>query len=357
MEGLLSSIQCNNGLVVSKAGLENPEKLKTEMHGAGPYQYVPEESEPGDHYTYTPNPHYFDKSRQSWDKIVMRVIGDPNTAFNALASGQVQVNMTGGTQLLEQAEGKGFDVTEMQPWGAGIFVWDVAGEISKPLADVRVRQAMAYALDRDGLARVGGPSVEPMDQLVAPDSLGGDPELPSRYTYDGKKAKQLLAEAGYADGFSVTMLVNSDDVEAKNILLGAVQQLKEIGVDLKLKQAPETTFFTEIASKKHPLGAASWALLGDAPNEADRLYKQPFAGVLMPFQPTDPELEKAYQALQSADDSAYEAAAVRFNDVMTAKAWVIPITSAPQYVFSKGVEIGQPSPPQLLDVPSWTPKE
>ena len=60
-----------------------------------------------------------------------------------------------------------------------------------------------------------------------------------------------MAEAGYADGFSVTMLVNSDDVEAKNAVVASVDQFAKIGIELKLKNAPETTFFSEIGSKKY----------------------------------------------------------------------------------------------------------
>jgi len=356
MEELFTSIQGNYGLIISAAGLENPDKLKTDMFGAGPYEYVADESEPGDHYTYTPNPHYFDKSRQHWKKIVMRVIGDPNTAFNALVTGQVQVNMTGGEQFLGQAEERGVDVTDVAPWGAGIFVWDREGEIAKPLADVRVRQAMGYALDREKLAHVGGPSTGPMDQLVSSGLLGHDPELSTRFTYDVDKAKELLAEAGYPDGFSVSMLVNSDDVEAKNIVVAAVQQLKTVGINIELKSSPETTFFSDIGSKKYAMGAASWALLGDVPFESNRLYKQPYSVVLNPFLSVDPDLDEAYESVQTADSATVEDAAENFNEVMMEKAWYIPIASLPRYLYSDGVEIGKTSPVGQFDLPSWKPK-
>ena len=358
MESLFSSNQCNNGLIISAAGLKDPEKMKTDMFGAGPYTYVASESEPGDHYTYTPNPNYFDKSRQHWKKIVMRVIGDPNTAFNALATGQVQVDMTGGEALHGQAESKGFDITDQGPWGAAIFVWDRAGEISKPLADVRVRQAMALALDRDNLAKVVGPLTKPLDQFGLPGMAGADPNLPSKYTYDVEKAKQLMAEAGYSDGFSVTMLVNSDDVEAKNAVVASVDQFAKIGIELKLKNVPETTFFSELGSKKYALGAASWALIGDVPANADRLYKLPYSAVLNPFLSEDPDLEKAYEELQAADDSTAEDAAKHFNDVMTAKAWYIPISYSQRYMYSKGVEVSTANTggAGTFDVPSWKPK-
>ena len=90
--------------------------------------------------------------------------------------------MVGGEALLGQAESKGIDITPRDPWGTAIMVWDRDGAISKPLADVRVRQAMAYALDRDSIAKAAGPASKAHDQFAVPDRLGADPELPSKYS-------------------------------------------------------------------------------------------------------------------------------------------------------------------------------
>jgi peptide/nickel transport system substrate-binding protein len=356
MELLFSSDgACNNGLIISEAGLSNPEKLKTEMFGAGPYQYVASESEPGDHYTYTPNPNYYDKSRQNWEKIVLRVIGDANTAFNALATGQVQVNMTGGETLLPQAESKGFDVTEGVLWGLSMMVWDRGGEVTEALADERVRQAMALALDRDSIAKTVGPATEPHDQFALPGLTGADPDLPSKYTHDVDQAKQLMADAGYADGFSTTMLVNSDDINAANAISAAVEQLAQIGVDVTLKSSPEGTFYSDIATREYPLGTVSWGVIGDVPFNADRLYKLPYSAVWNPFASVDPDLDKAHADLAAADESTVEDKARHFNDLMTSKAWYIPISYSPQLVYSKGIDVGTPGPLGEFDVASWKP--
>ncbi len=347
---------CNNGMVISAAGLKDPKKLKTEMFGAGPYKYVASQSEPGDHYTFTPNPNYYDKSRQHYKKIVLRVIGDANTAFNALASGQVQVNTVGGENLLAQAKSKGYDVTKGIPWGFGAMVFDREGTITKALADVRVRQAMAYALDRSTIAKVVGPATEPLDQFGLPGLAGADPQLPSKYTFDVAKAKQLLADAGYPDGFSTTMLVNSDDPDSKNGISAMVEQLDKIGIKVKLKSSPETTYYSDVASKKYPMTAVSFAMLGDVPAEADRLYQQPYSAVWNPFASVDPDLDKAYEKLATSDESTLEANAKAFNDVMTAKAWYIPISYSYRYVYSKGVDVGKPGTAGEFDVSSWKPK-
>lgn len=348
---------CNNGLIVSEAGLKDPSKFKTEMFGAGPYQYLADESEPGDHYTYTPNPHYYDTSRQHWDKIVMRVVGDPNTAFNALVSGQVQVNMVGGEQFLEQAESQGLEATPRDAWGTAIMTWDRDGAMVEALADVRVRQAMGFALDRESIANAVGAASEPLDQFGIPGLVGADPDLPTKFTYDPERAKELLSEAGYPDGFSATMLTNSQDPDAQTAVAAAVEQLAQVGIKIDIKSSPESTFYGDIGTKDYPLGAVSWGLLGDVPFDADRLYKLPYSAVWNPFSSTDDDLTEAYEDLATSSESELERNAIAFNEVMTEKAWYIPITHTTRFVYSKGIDVGKAGPIGEFDVASWKPAD
>lgn len=358
MESILGdSGNCNNGLIISAAGLKDPEKLKTQTFGAGPYVYEPSESEPGDHYTYKPNPNYYDKSRQNWKKVVLRVMADQNTALNALASGQIQVDMTGGTSLAPQAKEKGYDVTVQRSSAIAMMLWDRSGELTKALGDVRVRRAMALALDREAIANAVGPDVTPQDQFTLTDYVGYDPDLPSKYTYDVDEAKKLLAEAGYPDGFSMTLEINSEDSDATTAVNAAVDQLAKIGIKLKLKALPNTSFFTDFAEKKYSAGAVSYGLYGALPSDAYRLYKSPFSDVWNPFRSTDPDIEKAYETLVSSTEATFEEDAKHFNEVMTAKVWYLPIVTIPQFVFSKGIDIGTAEPMGQFAVTAWKPKD
>jgi peptide/nickel transport system substrate-binding protein len=357
IEGVLSDNgNCNNGMIISEAGLKDPEKLKTEMFGAGPYEYVADESDPGSHYTLKPSPNYYDKSRQNWDKIVLRVMSDPTTAFNALATGQVQVSLVGGDTLVSQAREKGFDVTESTAYGMSLVVFDTNGEVATPLADLRVRRAIAMALDRDGIARAAGPEAEPLDQIAQIGLTGYDPDLPSRYTYDLDEAKRLMAEAGYPDGFKVTMIWSNEDVPVKTPLTAAVDQLAEIGIKIDLKDSTFAEQASMIATKKYPLGAFSWGLYGDLPYQAYRLYRLPYAEIFNPFHNVDPDIEKAYEALTTSSDSTLEENSRLFNEAMTAKAWVIPIASLPQFAFSEGIDIGSAEPLGYYAISTWKPK-
>ncbi|MBB6627552.1 ABC transporter substrate-binding protein [Nocardioides sp. KIGAM211] len=354
IEDILSDVgMCNNGMIISEAGLKNPDKLKTEMFGAGPYEYVASESNPGDHYTFKPNPNYYDKSRQNWDEVVLRVIPDPTTALNALKTGQVQVDVVGGETLVDQAKSAGFDVTLSTYYGMCILVSDTEGVVSKPLADVRVRQAIALALDREGIAAASGPEAKPQDQIAQIDGVGYDPDLPSRYTYNLDEAKRLMAEAGYPDGFDVEMLWSSDDVPAKTPLTAAVEELSKIGINIKLKSIPFGELVTARQSKKYPLSAASFGLYGDLPSNAYRLYKLPYADVFNVFGNTDPEIDKAYNALVTSSESNLDENARLFNEAMGAAAWVIPVVALPQYAFSDGIDIGDPGQLGYYAINSW----
>ncbi len=89
----------------------------------------------------------------------------------------------------------------------GMYIADVDGTVVPAFKDLRVRQALNYAIDREAITKsVYGDFGIPTDQYV-PEGIGGYlPELEDVYPYDPEKAKELLAEAGYPDGFSFTML-------------------------------------------------------------------------------------------------------------------------------------------------------
>ena len=72
--------------------------------------------------------------------------------------------------------------------------------LSEPLQDIRVRQAAAHAIDKDGFIKAYGGRMNRLEGFYNPTMLQYDPNFKSDYQYDPEKAKQLLAEAGYPDG-------------------------------------------------------------------------------------------------------------------------------------------------------------
>ncbi|WP_310462399.1 ABC transporter substrate-binding protein [Sphaerotilus sp.] len=197
-----------SGDLISPKALDKPDQLGTQTFGAGPYKLDPAATVTGKTYTYVPNEHYYDKSRIQWDKIVLSVFEDQNSAIQAMKAGQVKLlvsdPVTGHANATKLDKNMRI-VSEPVQW-SGLVIVDRDGTINPALKDVRVRQAINHAIDRKLIAKaLLGHYADPSAQLQGKGFLGHDPANDTRYPYDPAKAKALLAEAGYA-----TLVFNSN---------------------------------------------------------------------------------------------------------------------------------------------------
>ncbi len=180
--------------------------LASRTAGAGQYVVVPSQSVTGDHCTLVPNKYYYDKSKVKWGKIVMKTIKDPNTMLAALQTGQIDVGLNPGASIRQAAQRAKLRIVRSSGPVLGMLIMDRGGVLFKALGDVRVRQAINYAVNRQrmatGLGGAGTKTTSNEDQSRA---------LPAKwdqyYTYNPTKAKQLLAQAGYSNGFELKMFV------------------------------------------------------------------------------------------------------------------------------------------------------
>jgi peptide/nickel transport system substrate-binding protein len=135
----------------------------------------------------------------------------------------------------------------------GVYFADRGGSVVPALGDVRVRQALNYAIDREAIASsIYGEFGTPTSLYVPEGMEGYQEELQDTYPYDPEKAKELLAEAGYPDGFSFTLLVQPG-VDAGDLLAAAIsEQWAAIGVDVELKAPPTfADFNTDFYSNQY----------------------------------------------------------------------------------------------------------
>ncbi len=141
------------GAVASPDAVANPAKFNTETFGAGPYMVDPSQSLAGDHFTFVPNPYYYAKSTIKWSKIVVRIIPTGSSRLQALQAGQVDVAF-GDAQTVSAARSSGLSVS-VAPGLTPLFLINASGSRNggAPLKDVRVRQALNYAIDRKAIAK------------------------------------------------------------------------------------------------------------------------------------------------------------------------------------------------------------
>ena len=229
---LMSVLAMGETAIVSAEWMKTGPNVKIEANGTGPFVLV--DNEPKVRVVVRRNKDYFEKDLPYLDKIEFRMIKNGDARVNALKTGAVDVIDTvpwKDIDILKAQSGLVVDVED----GEFMNLWINTGK--KPLDDLRVRQALAYAVDRQGISEAaffgyGTP-------LYGPPTIAGswyyNDDLANTFKRDIPKAKQLLAEAGYADGFDLELLTYHG-LQIYTITAQIVQaNLKEVGINVKIK--------------------------------------------------------------------------------------------------------------------------
>ena len=156
-------------------------------------------------------------------------VPDGRARLNAVRSGQANVALIDSRQIPE-AKGAGLTIQIVRKNA----LWDIYANTKKgPLSDVRVRQAIMYAIDREGLAEaISNGSARAVRQLWSEQSPYFVKELETRYPFDQAKARALLAEAGYKDGFELSQLLLNNS-EYRQLAEALQANLAEVGIRVK----------------------------------------------------------------------------------------------------------------------------
>ncbi|MDI4649523.1 ABC transporter substrate-binding protein [Cohnella hashimotonis] len=217
----------------------SPEAIKTsgknfapQPVGTGPFKFV--SMKQGQEMVLAKNESYWGGAPKL-DKIVLRPISDPSARLAAIQSGEVDWAEVPPTESIELLKSAGYQIlTNPYP-----HIWPYVLNVQDgPWKDVRVRQAANYAIDREGMstALLGGaakPATQPMYEGHAWYNDAAEP-----YSYDPEKAKQLLAEAGYPNGFQTTFIVptsGSGNMWPIQMNEYVQKNLKAVGIDVKIE--------------------------------------------------------------------------------------------------------------------------
>lgn len=206
------------------------------MIGTGPYRFV--SAAPGDNVIMTPNPYYWGPKPQ-FDKVTLKFIANPASRTAALLSKQVDVIeevSPADVHMLSTHEGiKVASTVTSRIVYLGIdsarehspLVTDRSGKPmeTNPLRNQRVRRAMSMMINRRAIVdRVLNGAGEPAGQLAPPGMGGYAPDL-QPVPYDPAAARKLLADAGYPDGFGLTISGSSDRFPNDSLVLQAIGQM------------------------------------------------------------------------------------------------------------------------------------
>jgi peptide/nickel transport system substrate-binding protein len=247
---------------------QNPEDvLSTKPVGSGPFTFV--ESVRDDHTTLARNPSYWGvdtyKGTPLVPTVVFRPVPDAGTRMADLLNGTADMIFDVSPDDLSTLRGRagdGFQVVTGNASAKLQFVEFLPKKATDPLADRRVRQALNHAVNVEAIVTnlFNGLGTRQSSPILT-EALGYDPSVPA-YDYTPTFAKQLLADAGYPNGFSTTMDLSSSDNRSE--ALAVIGQLQQVGVTVQPNTLELATFNTNwTQDKSSDLRFARWGGLQD----------------------------------------------------------------------------------------------
>lgn len=309
--------------------------------GTGPYKIS---GGSGNDVIFTRNDDYFEgggKSKPAIKTLVYRAIPDVNTQVAELIGGGIDwayyipVDQAGKLKMMPMV-----DVINAETFRIGFLTLDAAGLSSpdSPLKDLRVRQAIAHAIDRDALAKtlIGGAS-KPIASACTPSQFGCIADV-TQYGYDVEKAKALMAQAGFADGFDIDIY----GYRSRPVAEAIIGYLNAIGIRANLHWMQYSAVIQQRRDHKTPIVIDDFGSAGI--NDV---------GAILPFffaespddQSRDPTVTAAIrEAGSTADPEQRKALYAKALKRIADEAYWTPMFSMPvNYVMSKDVAVPVPA--------------
>ena len=233
------------------------EEISRNPVGSGPFRFV--RAEEDREVEVARNDLYWGE-KTKLERVRFIVVPDATTRALELRKGSADLESNALTPDLEVALEREPRLEVMR--GPGTRLGYLAFNLRDPvLKDVRVRQAMAYAIDRQPLIHsLMRDSARPAVSVLPPESWAYDPNV-RQYAHDPQRARQLLDEAGYSEHFGVRFhLTMKTSTEESSRALAAVlqQQLREVGIALEIRSFEPATFFSDITHGEFQLYSLRW---------------------------------------------------------------------------------------------------
>jgi peptide/nickel transport system substrate-binding protein len=334
--------------IVGAAGLDDLDALATTSVGSSAYIYDAERSIAESSLVFVPNPDYWNTEQFVWDEFVLNLYTDQVALLNALKSGQIDAGGPLEPAYAAEAEASGLVVDQTDAAFNGLYIADRTGRVVPALANVQVRQAMNMAFDRETIVQTLQNGIgKPTNQAWGPVWPAYHEELEDVYPYDPEAARELLAEAGYPDGFDLELPSFGSPYEPL-----IQQSLADIGIRVKYTTLTATDYFAKGSAGE----LAAFINLGPF---GGLLYELPLGGMI----PTgsywnvhngaDPTIDGLMEAYDYGDDAESDEAASKIGEYILEQAWFVPFTTSPAlWVHAPGFDIPG-HPVATTQTPDW----
>lgn len=307
------------GFIASSESLTSDSLITTPV-GSGPYVLDAANTTVGSRYHFVKKDDYWGRDLP-YGEIDFMVLPDETARLNALRSGQINTAIFGSAASGDEAERAGLTRVPIEVDWHGLTFFDRAGTLNPAIGDVRVRQAINYALDRQLLLESFELSQgTATSQIWGKSSLGYVAELDNAYAYDPDKARALLAEAGFANGLDLTIPVTTIFDDAT--LVAVQQMLYDVGINAEYQEVPLSDFFGELRSGNQAMTymwffqPTDWQLINQfiAPTATWNVFDY-----------ADETVAALSERIQNGTDEDRTAAAQELNRYIVDQAWFAPL--------------------------------
>lgn len=315
---LINLLSIAPGLIQAPSTFDDPDSA-TEPIGSGPYVLDTASTVTGTTYVYTANPDYWNADAVKYDNLTINVIEDPTATLNALKAGEANGAKIVNNDTIPEIEASGWTIESNELDFHGLLLFDRNGTMAPELADVKVRQAINMAFDREALLEALQAGYGTVTEQVFPEtSVGYDDALDSTYEYDPEGAKELLAEAGYPDGFSIDMMSTPAFQTTFDLV---AQQLADIGITVNYTDPGTGNFITDMLAPKYP---ATWMALEQNPDWQLINFMIAPDATFNPFHSQDPQVDEYISTIQNGTQEEAEQATKDLNAWIVENAWFAP---------------------------------
>jgi peptide/nickel transport system substrate-binding protein len=238
-------------------------------NGTGPYMLVGRQ--PGVKTTYRRNPNWWGRAEGNVDEVVFTPIGNDATRLAALVSGEIdfvldpaprdvaRLRNTAGVKIIDGPENRivfiGMDQARDK------LLYGKVPVDKNPFKDARVRRALYQAVDIEAIRAklMNGQSVPTGGVTPSPLGAYNDAQIEARLPFDLTRARALMAEAGFADGFEVTLdCPNNRYINDEEICLALAAMWSQLKVKVKVNAMPRSTYFAKLEKLDTSMYMLGW---------------------------------------------------------------------------------------------------
>lgn len=280
------------GAIGDARSLDDP-AIATNPVGSGPYTLDVANTVPGTSYVLKKRDDYWNADAYPFPTLTVRVLQDPTASFNALQAGEINA-ATVQPQVEGQLDPNKFTLSKIGAQAvAYVDILDRAGDKFPALGDQRVRQAINYAMDREGILKglyAGNGMVT--EQVFNPAGEVYDESLNDTYSYDIEKGKELVEEAGYAgETFQIPSTFLTTSIEPT-----LSQAFDDIGLKLEWVAVPPQQAQSALQSGEFGL---TFQITGFNSDPADAFTHYSINGDRNPQHYTDDTLDELFGTINS----------------------------------------------------------